>query len=588
MMAKKNLWVFAGAVFALMLSVGAVGWCIPGSPAPTYVSSSNGIAWNNTNATANDQINPSGSHGAVSNNYIILKSSNDLEIFPRQSTSPYYGSPSTWFQDNQVLGFTGYEPTGASSNPQTVANTSRVYYDPNGPSTCGNAGGRWLLISQGKNSTTNAHGILIAATNAPDSGSGGYPTTTTNWSNQAFIACSSSTGCTDNLQLGWDAHQIVVTVNDWSSSTTPAVISFSHDNFECGNLNGVMATSSYAITTGNAAYLTGACPAIGYQGQEQASGTGQDAFNDNYLYLINDYSGGTARVGISSVYNSGNGSWSAVGNYAPSAAWHDTPAAATGVSQNADSGITSPPVVELNPTDLRFTSCVHRNSAIWAAQTVGTATSGTTIAQWFEVGVDTPLSGGTIYAQGLIGANKYNYGCTSTTCSPPTTDNVVNPSIAVNTNCISYSGFPGSYTTDTPTCDVTVGYTDVPPKVSGGTTYLSSAYVLNSNSELYTDTPYIYTDGAGVGTYANCGTGSTVTKEPTGPYTATTLDPNGNSQCSASGTPYTCCTGSGTGTCNYPNDTNFFSVANGATHTAGTCGSNGAYEWTVTFAGMTN
>jgi hypothetical protein len=589
-MRRKGSLLGAALAFALVAYANSAAWSTsnppPTSPSVTTSTNGNGIKWGNFNdGVQYDIIDPSGSNSASSNNWVVLKTSNQFETFTN-ANAPAYQSV---FNDNGLVGVTITTSSGNTTlnalnvstlsgstlNPaNSSANQSRVYYDPDGPSSsnCSNTGGRWLFVSRAQETVggSTIDGLLIASTTQSDASNG--PGNVSNWNSQAFIpgSCAQASNCMADPVLGWNSHYIAIAVDNYTSNE-PALVWLNHDQFECGggsypSLQGVLTTSQFSVADGNNAVLAGACPAPGYRNTTLYGSGSTKGFVDNDLYVIADYNGSASQIVVSTLqYSTGNPSGSFVAGSAitPSQAWYTPPAS---VTQSGQTG--SSPAVSFAPGDMRFTSCMFRSGAVWGAQNVGVSgSSNSMVAQWFEIGEESPLTASKVYVQGQFGAGASDVGCSTTSgcLYPPASDNAFNPSIAANTHCPTR--------TTGPTCDVLVGYTDIP--TSGSSSFMSSAYLFNPANSVQEDVPNGYTDGAGTDGYEGCttasggGSGSPI-GIVAGPFTATSINTKSTR------------TGGGT----YPTDLDFVSAANAASQAIG-CDTNGK-EWYASFAEVPN
>ncbi len=493
-------------------------------PAPTAIPtmvSGTGISWASSDGLINNTVNPSGSSGALGPSNFVLKTNNRIVIYDRSGN--VVGNPI-----DDVNFFTRSLGSPRSSGPNAaVPNQGRVYYDASGPCTAESPasascyvhvagcapGGRWLIVElgtagsaatpdqNGKRPAIGTAGILIASSPGSD------PTVPPSQWHQAFLPadCNARQGCADSPQLGWNIHFIAVAVNNYYYNGTwhPGMLGMSHDALECGNSSTQPALGFQPIANDPKitptvqpswdVALQNACPTQWYA---PAPGTPVDSSELTFLPVINVPNNSTSKVELSELLNTAPGP-SLLPDIDTIAAPSSWVAPAQSVAQNGSST-----KVAFNPGDTRFTSCVQRNGALWAAQTVGLPGSKPALAaQWWELN----LASNGLFAGQVLAFNRIGGG----NLIP---QNVVNPSLAVDSNCTKYSG-------NGPTCDVLVGFTAIPGSSTSG--YMSSAYVLTPNNAAQ-GAPNFYNGGQGLGSYQACTMGLQ-TSIPTGGYSATTI-----------------------------------------------------------------
>lgn len=116
------------------------------TPTPVVVAGSGQLSWGgNSDGIESDYVNPSGVSGAEGPNEFIIKTSNTMVLLGQPPYDPLFSG--RWRDDSQFI-----TPVGAVAVPAfyqaPVSNQSRIYYDPDGPSTPGCApGGRWLFVA---------------------------------------------------------------------------------------------------------------------------------------------------------------------------------------------------------------------------------------------------------------------------------------------------------------------------------------------------------------------------------------------------------------------------------------------------------
>ncbi len=403
------------------------------TPMPAVVAGAGQLGWDNDDGIEYDQVNPSGANGAAGPDAFIIKTSNTMVLFGRPPNAPLFGTRTL---DDYYL----IEPVGAVAVPAfsraPVSNQSRIYYDPDGPSTPGCApGGRWLFLAlstagakatldkNGRRPLPGTRGVLIASSPGPD------PTVDPSTWYKVFLPanCAFEQGCADSPQLGWNSSNIAVALNNYSffGKWHPALLTVSHDALECGHTSSQPALGFQVFANDPSVAKTpqipqpawdvalqSACPA-----QTYSSPVGQD-FTQGSLYLINVPNNSTSTVEISTLQAGSTPKLvaGAMTVRAPSS-WAQPPAT---FAQNG-----STTKITFSPGDARFTSCMVRNGAMWAGQTVGSGSPATPAAQWWEIGLMDGLTAGKVYAFNQIGGGQ------------SINQNVVNPSIAANSHCPS-------------------------------------------------------------------------------------------------------------------------------------------------------
>ena len=419
-------------------------------------------------------------------------------------------------------------------------------------------GGRWLIVElgtagsaatpdqNGNRPALGTAGILIASSPGSD------PTVPPSQWYQAFLPadCSGKLGCADSPQLGWNFQYIAVALNNYynNGSWHPGLLTVSHDALECGSSSTQSDLEFYPIANDPNITATvqpswdvalqSACPVQSYS---PAPGVAEDTSELTFLPVINVPNNSTSKAELSELFDTAPGPslMTDIVTIAAPSSWLAPPQS---VAQNGSST-----KVAFSPGDARFTSCVQRNGSLWVAQTVGLPGSKPALAaQWWEINLaSNGLFGGQVLAFNRIGGGNL------------IPQNVVNPSIAVDSNCTKYSGTG-------PTCDVLVGFTAIPTSSNSG--YMSSAYVLTPNNATEQGVANFYNGGQGLGPYQACTKGGVQTSIPTGGYSATTLDP-----------------------LSYPGDTSFFTTEQfaGVSQSSVKPACTG-YEWATSWALVPN
>jgi len=530
------------------------------------VISGTGITYDSFDGSSNDTVNPSGSNGALGPSNFVLKTNNQTVIYDRSGN--IVGQP---IDDVNFFPKSLGIPRSGSGPNVTVPNQGRVYYDPNGPctpkSTSGlcestlassELGGRWLIVElgtagsaatpdqNGNRPPLGTAGILIASSPGSD------PTVPPSQWYQAFLPadCTGKLGCADSPQLGWNFQYIAVALNNYynNGSWHPALLTVLHDALECGSSSTqsdlefqTIANDPKITTIAQPSWDTALQSACPVQTFAPAPGIIEDNSELTYLPLINVPGNSTSKVALSQVVKEEAGPF-LMPDFVTIAAPSSWAAPPQSVAQNGSST-----KVAFSPGDTRFTSCMERSGSLWAAQTVGLPGSKHALAaQWWEInfGSNPGLFGGQVLAFNRIGGGNL------------IPQNVVNPSIAVDSNCTKYSG-------SGPTCDVMVGFTAIPTSLTSG--YMSSAYVLTPNNSAQQGAPNFYDGGQGLGPYQAC-TRGLQTSIPTASYSATTIDP-----------------------LSYPGDTSFFTTEQfaGVSQTSVKPACSG-YEWATSWALVPN
>ena len=320
------------------------------------------------------------------------------------------------------------------------------------------------------------------------------------------------TAAGDFPQAGFDTNWIVLNARNFFQDSSgrysePLTFVFERQPAECSAVFPInpstLATSGAASCTGtsggsltawycNDTRLDAACPAVSYH-----TATGDP--DGSNLFFAKSVSGPTGTISLyeiagavgSPVYSGTYAQPSLQGQPGPGGNWTWQ----SGTFPNLPQAGTTMPIAP-GPSDDRFTSCVVRNSTMWAAQTIGLpATSAdSTAVQWWSIGLD--ANKGKIYDVERLGGDGAYGGDLF---------NSIDPSIAVN-----LAG------------DVMVGYSGANNQNSTSLGALGAMFAFKSHSGCSEYQIYLYKGGLGPYYPQGDANGNPVR---TGDYSQTVVDP---------------------------------------------------------------
>ena len=403
-MRRKFLAVLGLAAFC----VGAITVAaLASSPAPTSKGLGPGASSKSTAPTYLFKNHAGDHHGAVGRTHTVLKVNDEIWFVNRSTpgatpTPTKIADTSFW---GATLGGTGGvtallpTPTGTATPAVHPDGDGRIYYDPYPPTGCG-TGGHWLAVEMANvdyGGGVVQPGILIgiSAGEDPLPGTGKWyqffeadPTFLGGCSAGDREGGSGAVTCPDFPQLGFNTNWIAINTDYFYANGDSELLVFPRAQAEC---SGIISSSNppsptrwpVAISPDTSSILH-ACPAETYH-----EGTDPDGAS---LYLIRplDRNAGTARL----MQITGTPSAQPTINYA-----YGAPALPPGTFWYWPTQVSQPrsiTLVDVTPADDRFSSCVVRDSYLWAAHHIGVQQSGTprgfaNMAQWWKIGVGVNL-----------------------------------------------------------------------------------------------------------------------------------------------------------------------------------------------------